>query len=115
MGEREGRNKRKGREEGRNKKGGTKGREGKEEEMLDPKDWNIKWIVPNPSHSFSVSDSLSHMASIPFEIQMCLERNQGKGGMNRSLGLIVSFTTEMWIFLVTPSGFSVPARFNPWD
>jgi hypothetical protein len=21
----------------------------------------------------------------------------------------------MWIFLVTPSGFSVPARFNPWD
>lgn len=55
-----------------------------------------------------------HVASISFEIQMCLKRRQNKGRIKGSLDLIVSLKTEIWIFLVTPSGFSVPGGFNRW-
>lgn len=53
-----------------------------------------------------------HVASISFEIQMCFKRRQNKGRIKGSLDLLVSLKTEIWIFLVTPSGFSVPAGFN---
>lgn len=45
---------------------------------------------------------------------MCLKSRQNKGRIKGSLDLIVSLKTEMWIFLVTPSGFSVPGGFNRW-
>lgn len=52
------------------------------------------------------------MASISSEIQMCVNRRQAKGRMKGSLGLIISLKTEFLIFLVTPSGFSVPGGFK---
>lgn len=55
-----------------------------------------------------------HVASISFEIQMCLKSRQNKGRIKGSLDLIVSLKTEIWIFLVTPSEFSVPGGFNRW-
>lgn len=45
-----------------------------------------------------------HVASISFEIQMCLKRRQNEGRIKGSLGLIVSLKAEIWIFLVTSSG-----------
>lgn len=53
-----------------------------------------------------------HVASISFEIQMRFKRRQNKGRIKGSLDLIVSLKTEIWIFLVTSSGCSVPAGFN---